>query len=167
MANLGGTFDATQVEPNDDFNPIPAGEYRAMIIDSEIKDAKTAGNRYLNLTWKVDGGEYDGRLVWQMLNLWNSNTKAQEIAQRELSSICHAAGKMNVADSEDLHHIPMLIKVAKKTDDYGEKNEVKSVKAADGSSPAKSNGGGQQSAPAQQQSAPANSGGGLPWKKSA
>lgn len=166
MANLGATFDATQVEPNGDFSPIPAGEYRAMIVESEIKDAKSGG-RYLKLTWKVDGGEFDGRLVWQNLNLWNDSTKAAEIAQRELSSICHAVGKMNVQDSEELHHLPCLIRVAMRTQEgYAPQNDVKGIKAADGSKPATGGfGGGQQSTPQQQA---ANSGGGsLPWKKSA
>lgn len=170
MANLGGTFDATQVEPNGDFDPIPAGEYRAMIVDSEIKPSK-AGDNMLKLTWKVDGGEYDGRLVWQNLNVWNSSPKAAEIAQRELSSICHAVGKLNVQDSEELHHMPCLIKVSVRPAEgsYSAQNEVKGIKAADGSKPATGGfgGGGQQPAPAKQQ-APANSGGGsLPWKKSA
>lgn len=168
MANLGGTFDATQVEPNGDFDPVPAGEYRAMIVDSEIKPSK-AGDNMLKLTWKIDGGEYDGRLVWQNLNLWNSSPKAAEIAQRELSSICHAVGKLNVQDSEELHHLPCLVRISLRTQEgYNPQNEVKGIKAADGSKPATGGfgGGGQQSAPANQQAA--NSGGGsLPWKKSA
>ena len=132
MADLGGTFDATTVEPPGSYDPIPAGEYRAVITDSEWKDTK-AGGRYLNLTWKIDGGEHDGRLVWQMLNLDNANPKAVEIAQRELSAICHATGKINVADSADLHHIPCLIKMSVKRDEqYGDKNEVKGVKAIGG-----------------------------------
>ena len=187
MANLGGTFDATQVEPNGDFDPVPAGEYRAMIVDSEITAISEQNDfgKCLNLSWKIDGGPHDGRLVWQRLNLWAENFKSKkpeksdaqvtqesrDIAQREFSSICHATGKLSVQDSEELHHLPCLIKVTIKTDKTGQyppKNEVKGIKAADGTKPATGGfgGGGQQAAPANQQAA--NSGGGsLPWKKTA
>lgn len=166
MANLGGTFDATQVEPNGDFDRFAIKDTRCVIVDSEITTTE-AGDRKLNLTWKVEEGDYAGRLFWQGLNLWHSNPKAAEIAQRELSSICHATGKLNVQDSEELHHIPCLVTHGpqKKNPEY---DEVKSVKPVDGSKPATGGfgGGGQQSAAANQQAA--NSGGGsLPWKKSA
>lgn len=167
MANLGGNFDANQVEPSGDLTPVPAGDYRAMIVESEIVDTKAGDGRYLKLTWKVEGGEHDGRLIWQNLNLWNKNTKAVEIAQRDLSAICHATGKLNVQDSDELAHIACLIRVSVRTDpngNYAPQNEVKAVKPVGGGQPAfQPNGGGQQAAPAQA----ANSGGGLPWKQSA
>jgi hypothetical protein len=34
MANLNG-FDANQVEPTGDFDPVPAGKYLAVFADSE------------------------------------------------------------------------------------------------------------------------------------
>jgi hypothetical protein len=98
-------------------------------------------------------GQAKGRRFWTMLNLWNSNPTAVEIAQRELSSICHACGKLRVADTEELHAIPMLVRLAVKSDSYGEKNEVKSYKPANGGAP-------QQSAPAVAASGGARSG---PW----
>lgn len=131
MAQLGGTFDASQVDPSGDFDVIPADDYRAQLVDSEIIDAKSGSGRYLKLTWQVQGGAYDNRLIWQNLNLWNSNAKAVEIAQRELSSICHATGKINVSDSEEMHFIPCTIKVGIRKDKNGEfadQNVVKSVK---------------------------------------
>ena len=49
-----------------------------------------------------------------------------EIAQRTLSAICHATGKMHVSDSEDLHLIPMTIQVKIKPpkNGYGESNGI-------------------------------------------
>ena len=38
-----------------------------------------------------------------------SRTPAQEIALRELSAICHAVGKLRVADTDELHSIPMKV----------------------------------------------------------
>lgn len=132
MANLGAMFDASQVEPQGDRSVLPAGEYLAAIAKSEARDAKTPGNRYINLEFEVIDGPAQGRRFWTMLNLWNSNQTAVDIATRELSSICHACGKLRVSDTEELHGIPMLVKLSVKTDSYGEKNEVKGYRPASG-----------------------------------
>jgi hypothetical protein len=44
-----------------------------------------------------------------------------------LSAICHATGKLQVNDSEDLHLIPMTIQVGVKPpkDGYGERNTIR------------------------------------------
>ena len=49
-----------------------------------------------------------------------------EIAQRTLSAICHATGRMQVQDSEELHLIPMIADVTVKPpkNGYGESNKV-------------------------------------------
>ena len=112
MANLGN-FDATTVEPSAprDFTPIPAGKYAMQIVASEMKLTNDGGGQYLSLEHEVIDGEHKGRKLWNNLNLKNPNPTTVEIAQRELSAICHATGKLHVADSEDLHFIPMLVTV--------------------------------------------------------
>jgi hypothetical protein len=110
MANIGH-FDATNIAPREDFSPIPTGEYPALIIDSDLKPTKSNNGHYLELTCEVSAGEYKGRRVWARLNLDNPNPKAVEIAQRELSAICHATGVMKVTDSAQLHNKPLVIRV--------------------------------------------------------
>lgn len=128
MAELGGTYEAGN-ETMGDRSALPAGEYVAQIVKSEKKDAKKAGNAYINLEWQIDGGEHDGRRFWSMLNLWNSNSQAVEIAQRELNSICHAIGKLRVSDTADLHGIPMRVKLkVEKNDQYGDQNRIVLIK---------------------------------------
>ena len=51
------------------------------------------------------------------------------MAQRELNSICHAVGKLRVADTEELHGIPMLVKLGFQKDN-AERNEPKGYKPA-------------------------------------
>ena len=41
----------------------------------------------------------------------NPNPLTVEIAQRTLSAICHAVGKLKVSDSPELHLIPMWVQV--------------------------------------------------------
>ena len=113
MANLQG-FDANQVEPSQDFTPLPAGEYVAVITDSEMKPTKTGNGHYLQLTFQIVEGEHANRLIWVRLNLDNPNATAVDIARRELSAICRSVGVLVPTDSVDLHNLPMVIKVGLK-----------------------------------------------------
>jgi len=126
MADLRG-FDANNVEPAGDFEPIPAGKYLAVITDSEMKPTKAGTGSYLQLTFQVIDGEYRNRLLWARLNLDNPNDTARKIAQGELSAICRAVGVMSPTDSVELHNLPLVIHVrCKKRTDTGEiVNEVK------------------------------------------
>jgi hypothetical protein len=132
MANLSG-YDASNGETMDTRDVLPAGEYVACIVKSERREAKTAGNAYINLEFEVQDGDQKGRHFWAMLNLWNSNEQAVQIAQRELNSICHAVGKLRIDDSEELHGIPM--RVSLKVDDnaqYGKQNRTTGYKPLNG-----------------------------------
>ena len=126
MADLRG-FDANQVEPSSDFEPIPAGKYVAVITETEMKPTKAGTGHYLQLTFQVIEGEYKNRLQWARLNLDNPNATAVQIAQAELSAICRAVGIMAPNDSTELHNLPLVIHVrCKRRDDTGEiTNEVK------------------------------------------
>ena len=74
MAELSG-FDANQIEPTTDFEPIPAGKYVAVITESEMRPTKAGTGHYLQLTFQVIEGEHKNRLQWARLNLDNPNPK--------------------------------------------------------------------------------------------
>lgn len=127
MASLGGTYDASNGETMGDTSPLPAGKYAAQIVKSEVRETKNfaqTGNRFVNLEFEVIEGDMKGRRFWSRLNLWNQSAQAVEIAQRELNTICHAVGKLRVADTEELHHRPMLVRVGFQKDDPT-RNEAK------------------------------------------
>ena len=132
MANLNG-FDANQVEPADDLEPIPTGKYVAVITDSEMKPTKSGTGNYLQLTFQIVEGEYANRLLWVRLNLDNPNATAVQIARRELSSICRSVGVLVPTDSADLHNLPCMIHVrVKRRSDTGElQNEIKGYSKKD------------------------------------
>lgn len=136
MAYLGA-FDANTVEPAD-FSALPTGDYTAIITDSEMRSTKNGSGQYLMLTFQIIEGKAKGRYVWHNLNLQNQNTKAEEIAQRELSAICHATGRLKISDSEQLHNIPIKIHVAyiPAKGEFPEKNQIKKwMKLGGGESP--------------------------------
>lgn len=103
MADLKG-FDANQVDPQTELEPIPAGKYLAMITESEMKDTKNGDGRYLQFTFQILDGSHKGRFVWARLHLENANQMAVQIAKAELSAICRAVGVMTPRDSCDLHN---------------------------------------------------------------
>jgi len=126
MADLEG-FDANEVEPTTDFEPIPAGKYLAVITESAFKDTRSKTGQYLQLTFQIIEGEYEGRFLWARLNLNNPNETAVKIARAELSAVCRAVGVMAPKDSTELHDLPLVISVkCKKRNDTEEiQNEIR------------------------------------------
>lgn len=118
MANLRG-FDANQVNPDFNFDPIPKARYLATITESSEEDTKDRTGKYIKFTFTVQEGEYKGRSVWSRLNLKNANQTAVKIAESELSAICRAVGVLKPQDSTELHNIPLVIDVdvEKRSDD--------------------------------------------------
>ena len=127
-------FDANTVDPRQSFDPIPAGWYKFMIVESEQKPTKDQQGAYLQLQLKVVDGEYAGRVVFDRLNLHNKNQVAVEIAYKTLSAICHATGVIQCADSQQLHGIPLEAKVSVSpaNDGYDASNDVKGYRKIDG-----------------------------------
>lgn len=130
MATLN--FDANAIQPDTSFDPIPAGWYNAIIDESEMKPTRDGSGAYLTLRFNVIDGQYAGRKVFTRLNLRNQNPVAQDIAQKQLSSICHAVNVLNVQDSSQLHALPLQIRVKVTNDPTGQyepSNEISGYKA--------------------------------------
>jgi hypothetical protein len=127
MASLGATFDATGIEPVKPLEVLPPGRYPAQIVKTDIRLTKDGMGQYLHVEMEVLEGPYKGRKLFDRLNLVNANTQTVEIAQRTLSAICHATGRMQVQDSEELHLIPFLavVQVQPPKNGYGETNKVR------------------------------------------
>ena len=125
--NLSG-FNAQNVEPGG-FDVLPAGEYDVCIVSSVVERTKAGTGKFLKLELQVLNGPFQNRKVFDRLNLWNPNQQAVTIAQGTLSAICRAVGVLTPQDSSDLHNKPLRCKVVvKKSDEYGESNEVKAYK---------------------------------------
>lgn len=130
MATLN--FDANAIQPDTSFEPIPAGWYNAVIDESEMKPTRDGSGAYLALRFNIIDGQYAGRKVFTRLNLRNQNPVAQDIAQKQLSTICHAVNVLNVQDSSQLHALPMQIRVKITNDPTGQydpSNEISGYKA--------------------------------------
>lgn len=115
MSNIstlfGQAFNAAEVEPSQPYSLLPRGRYVVSIDDSAMKATRSGAGQYLECRFRVLDGEHQDATVYARFNLVNNNTKAQEIAFREFSSLCRAVNVMQVADSSELHDRPLVIQV--------------------------------------------------------
>ena len=127
-------FDASKVDPIASYEPLPAGWYKAVFTASEEKPTKAQTGSYLQLNAEVIEGQYQGRKMFERLNLKNPNATAVEIANRTLSGICRAVGVNAPRRSEDLLDKPFMMKVSVKPGDaqYGPSNEIKEYAECEG-----------------------------------
>ncbi len=138
MANLGMTFNPDAIEEDAGFEPLPAGDYLAQIIESEITDTKSGSGQMLKLTFEIMSGQHESRRIWDRLNIVNQNPDAQRIAQQQLKRLCDATGSGAISDSEELHFKPIHIRVGirvDKTGDYGPQNTITKCWPAGGALP--------------------------------
>lgn len=130
-------FNAQTVAPSQPLEALPPGWYTARIVESEEKPTSKGDGAYLQLQLEVIApAQFSGRKLWDRLNLKNPNPTAVEIAFQTLSAICHATGVLQLGQSQQLHGIPLEVKVgmSKVTPDYPDpRNEVKGYRSVQGS----------------------------------
>lgn len=131
MVQLAQPVNCEDIPPSGTFHPFE-GTFLAHITESEMKPTKSGNGEYLALKVEVLDGEHKGRTVYDNLNLVNPSEKAMEIAYQTLSAIGHATGVMNITDSEQVHHKPMMVTFAVD----GSYTRVKGYEPAQGKAPA-------------------------------
>lgn len=104
-------FDVSTYEPpkRTSFEPLPPGDYNAMITDSQMKATKAGNGEYLELTMQIIDGAHSGRRIWERLNVLNASKVAEEIARSQLNGIKAACNIEKLESSEQLHDIPFVI----------------------------------------------------------
>lgn len=161
MAQLGYTISQNDLPEDNggDFSPLPAGEYSVKIADAEICNTKAGTGQYIKLRLDVTGPSHQGRVLFSNINIQNPSQKAEEIGRQQLGSIMRAINLPNLADTDQLIGGEMSVKVTiRKSDEFGDQNDVKSYKSLNGSTAPMGGGGAQQP----QQSAAS---GKPPWAK--
>lgn len=119
------------VPQNEGFEALPVGWYNATLIalvETPTKDfATNGGNMYYAAQYKIFDGQYAGRVVFGNFNHKNQNPVAQDIGMKQLSSLAHAVGKLEVGSAQEWFNIPfkLRLKMSKTTAEYPEaRNEV-------------------------------------------
>ena len=84
-------FDISQYEaPKSNFDPLPRGDYQAIVTESQMKITKAGTGEYLELVMQIVDGEFSGRKIWERLNLINENAATRSMAMASLTSLCKA-----------------------------------------------------------------------------
>jgi hypothetical protein len=142
------------------------------------RNGKDTGYVY-KLEFTVTEGTYKGRKLFTNLNLEHENDSTVEQAEKELATICRAAGKGPIDDTNELLKIPMnlFVRIEKGKGEQPDQNRIKKYKRIDeiAAAPGKlggsagSSGSGSSGAAAPKKSvtpsAPAKPGGPTPPKK--
>ena len=138
------SFNARTVAPTENTIVIPSGWQNATITDGIASATKGAKKGVcLTVEFTVLDGEHKGRKVWNRFNIENASEKAQEIGQRDLSALCHAAGVMDVSNDKCFNGKNLQIKIgldraddAAKDKGYEDKNNTKGYKPLEGAAAA-------------------------------
>ena len=124
------SFDASTVEIMDQFEPLPAGWYPVIVSSSDTFITR-AGNEAYKLELTVTDGPAVNRKLFVNLNIGHPNPVADDIARRELASICAAAGVSGIEETEDLHNLPFEARVVTEgSAEHGDRNRVKGYRPA-------------------------------------
>lgn len=137
MSNLGTTFKANDLPQGNggDFQPLPAGWYTATVTDAELRQTKAGTGSYIAVRYDITGPTHEGRVVFGNLNISNPNPKAEEIGRQQLGDLMRSIGLDSVSDTDQLIGGNCQVKLAiRKSEEYGDSNEVKAWKSAGGNS---------------------------------
>lgn len=142
MANLGFTINQNDLPEDNggDFAPLPAGEYNVRIAETEIKTTKSGTGQYIKLRLDVIGPTHEGRVLFSNLNIKNDSQKAEEIGRQQLGTIMRAINLPSLQDTDQLVGGMLTVKVAiRKSEEYGDSNDIKAYKAMQGSAAPQAN----------------------------
>tara|TARA_R110000851_G_scaffold111570_2_gene235095 strand:+ start:1652 stop:2173 length:522 start_codon:yes stop_codon:yes gene_type:complete len=102
---------------------IPAGQYKAVIVKSDLRDTNDKAGKFLALTVVITDGVHKGSEFTERLNIINKNDVAVNIAYKTLARISESFGMDKTpADSNELHNKPLMIEIVnKKSKDWTNK----------------------------------------------
>jgi hypothetical protein len=131
MAQLLETFSVDSLPtPTNNFEPLPAGWYTAVVNGAEIKNTKAGTGQYIAVRYDITGPTHQGRVVFGNLNIKNPNPKAEEIGRQQLGELMRAIGLTTVQDTDQLIGGQLSIKLdVRESDQYGASNDVKGYKS--------------------------------------
>jgi hypothetical protein len=131
MAQLLETFSVDALpQSTNNFEPLPAGWYTAVVNGAEIKNTKAGTGQYIAVRYDITGPTHQGRVVFGNLNIKNPNPKAEEIGRQQLGELMRAIGLATVQDTDQLIGGQLSIKLdVRESEQYGASNDVKGYKS--------------------------------------
>jgi len=136
LTNLESMWDDVDAETEavSGFEPIPEGEYIAIIKESKT-NTSAAGEQYESLTVEIVDGPYSNRMVWDSLSLSSAKEKWVKISQSKIKQIANAInGGAAPKSYEELLNKPLSISliVQKGKGEYSDGNSIVAYHQKDG-----------------------------------
>lgn len=145
---LPDTFDARTVQPNQGGGAHPVGMFDFVISHTYLQDTKDKSGAMLVVEFTSPAGKIENRY-----NVVNKSPQAMEIAQKELSALCHAVNIFQVAFPKNPDGSPVYnmaghslrggrgrMEIVPQTDREGKPNgyvEIKKIFDSQGNEPGK------------------------------
>ena len=140
---MQGGFDATKIEPKQSAGTNhPVGRFPFTISDTSIEENKNKDGGFFMVEFTTPAG-----VAVMRYNMWNKNPQAVDIAQGQLSALCHATGRYQVGWQDEgaaLRGAQGMIEVGFQKDQgpsperpNGGYTEIKKVMDAAGNEPGK------------------------------
>lgn len=98
-------FDASNVTPQQGISAHPPGMFDFAITHTYLKETKDKQGLLFVVEFTSPAGRIENRY-----NIYNNSPQAMEIAQKELSALCHAVGQFRVSYPKDAQGMPIFDK---------------------------------------------------------
>lgn len=106
------------------FEPLPAGEYKVQITDSDIVTPKSGNGSMIKFAYEVVADpQFDGRKIFDNIIIEHSSVDAERIGKQKLNTICALTNVKALKDTAQLHGKTMSILISVK-ENNGEKQNV-------------------------------------------
>jgi hypothetical protein len=114
MSDFSFTKEGVERPQDNDFAPIPAGTYRAMIEKTEWTKDKNDQNGpdHLKLTITILDGEFKNRKIWKKLKLKSSDESDRKRANGVLAQLLDAINLNGIRNTSELCSKPFDAKIS-------------------------------------------------------
>lgn len=119
-------FSIEGINMDSSYEPLPDGEYTAIIETSNIANNKSNTGEVLTLGLSIVDGNFKGRKLFDRLNIKHEKENVQEIAHKILARVVESCGLVKISDTSELHNKPLTIRVSiENNPTYGKQNRIK------------------------------------------
>lgn len=115
-----------EIEVDENMEAIPAGDYPVVFDDHETTTSK-AGNPMVKITWKVEGKQHNGRLIWDHV-VMNNEVSVKIFLQKIIALGFTEKQAKALTGFSKLHGKKAMAKVSvRKQEGYSDSNEIKKL----------------------------------------
>lgn len=119
-------FDTDGIDPMRPMGALPPATYNFVVVDAEVKDAKSGRGQYLQVTSDVQDGDMAGMKLFDRFNIAHENKTAEDIGRRQLAAFLHSIELPRVTDTDELigREFTAEVKVDRNKETGAESNKV-------------------------------------------